>query len=153
MELLPLGPVLFIDTAGIDDVGALGEMRVKKTRQVFDRTDLGLMVAEAGQWGEFEEGILGELRERKTPGHRRLQQVRSRAASRRWSGELRGAQDPARRNRRQRTARGVLDLREALLDAAPEDFLDTRDRRPTWCRRARWPCSSCRSTWKRRKAG
>ncbi len=42
MELLPLGPVLFIDTAGIDDLGALGEMRVQKTRQVFDRTDLGM---------------------------------------------------------------------------------------------------------------
>ena len=38
MELHPLGPVLFIDTAGIDDVGALGEMRVQRTRQVFDRT-------------------------------------------------------------------------------------------------------------------
>jgi len=36
MEFLPLGPVLFIDTAGIDDVGALGELRVRKTRQIFD---------------------------------------------------------------------------------------------------------------------
>ena len=35
MELLPLGPVLFIDTAGIDDVGALGEMRAERTRQRF----------------------------------------------------------------------------------------------------------------------
>ena len=40
MELLPLGPVLFIDTAGIDDEGALGQLRVQKTRQVLDRTDL-----------------------------------------------------------------------------------------------------------------
>ena len=55
MELLPIGPVLFIDTAGIDDVGALGELRVKRTRQVFDRTDVGLLVVEAGQWGEFED--------------------------------------------------------------------------------------------------
>ena len=37
MELLPLGPVLFIDTAGIDDVGDLGEKRVAKTLAVFDR--------------------------------------------------------------------------------------------------------------------
>jgi small GTP-binding protein len=34
MELLPLGPVLFVDTAGIDDVGALGEKRIEKTKQV-----------------------------------------------------------------------------------------------------------------------
>ena len=67
MELLPLGPVLFIDTAGIDDDGALGELRAKRTTQVFDRTDLGVLVTEAGSWGEFEDGILDELRERKAP--------------------------------------------------------------------------------------
>ncbi|HOX08505.1 MAG TPA: 50S ribosome-binding GTPase, partial [Planctomycetota bacterium] len=67
MELLPLGPVLFIDTAGIDDVGALGAMRVQKTRQVFDRTDLGVLVVAAGDWGEYEDGILAALGERKVP--------------------------------------------------------------------------------------
>src|SRR5208337_4475174 len=67
MELLPLGPVLFIDTAGIDDQGALGEKRVEKTRQVFDRTDLGIMVVDAGQWDAFEEGIFHELRDRSVP--------------------------------------------------------------------------------------
>ena len=67
MELLPIGPVLFIDTAGVDDVGALGQARVEKTRQVFDRTDVGILVAEAGQWGEFEERVLAELRGRQAP--------------------------------------------------------------------------------------
>src|SRR5512141_2914622 len=67
MELLPVGPVLFIDTAGIDDVGALGELRVQRTKQVFDRTDLGLIVTEASAWGPFEEGILAELKGRKAP--------------------------------------------------------------------------------------
>src|SRR5512137_2511884 len=62
MELLPLGPVLFIDTAGIDDTGALGELRINKTRQVLDRTDLGVIVSEAGIWGDFEEKLLSELR-------------------------------------------------------------------------------------------
>ncbi len=61
MELQPLGPVLFIDTAGIDDSGALGELRVAKTRQVFERTDLGIVVAESGNWGEFEEHLIAEL--------------------------------------------------------------------------------------------
>lgn len=67
MELLPLGPVVFIDTAGIDDVGALGEMRIKKTMQVFDRTDLGILVTEANQWGEFEERIKNVLKKQKIP--------------------------------------------------------------------------------------
>lgn len=67
MELLPLGPVLFVDTAGIDDTGTLGELRVQKTRQVLERADLGVVVAEAGQWGEFEEQLLEELAGRKIP--------------------------------------------------------------------------------------
>ena len=51
MELLPLGPVLFIDTAGIDDEGALGEKRIKKTMEVIDRTDLGIIVSNRNEWG------------------------------------------------------------------------------------------------------
>ena len=67
MELLPLGPVLFIDTAGIDDEGALGRLRVEKTRQVFDRTDIGVLVAEASCWGPFEDRMLDELQARQVP--------------------------------------------------------------------------------------
>jgi [FeFe] hydrogenase H-cluster maturation GTPase HydF len=67
MELLPIGPVLFIDTAGIDDVGALGAQRVARTRQVIDRTDVALLVVAGGAWGAFEDGLLAEFRERQTP--------------------------------------------------------------------------------------
>lgn len=67
MELLPLGPVLFIDTAGVDDTGALGELRVQKTRAILDRTDLALIVATGGAWGEFEEEMVRELSRRGTP--------------------------------------------------------------------------------------
>jgi [FeFe] hydrogenase H-cluster maturation GTPase HydF len=66
MELQPLGPVLFIDTAGIDDVGALGEMRINKTRQVFDRADIAVLVTEPGTWGEFEDLLMHELSHRGT---------------------------------------------------------------------------------------
>ncbi|WP_055665808.1 [FeFe] hydrogenase H-cluster maturation GTPase HydF [Desnuesiella massiliensis] len=44
MELLPLGPVVIIDTAGLDDEGELGELRIQKTLEVMDRTDLALLV-------------------------------------------------------------------------------------------------------------
>lgn len=44
MELLPLGPVMLIDTAGIDDEGELGGMRVKKTKQVLNKTDIAVLV-------------------------------------------------------------------------------------------------------------
>ena len=47
MELLPLGPVVIIDTPGIDDVGELGKMRVKKARQILNMTDIAVLVTEA----------------------------------------------------------------------------------------------------------
>ena len=44
MELLPLGPVVMIDTPGLDDVGKLGQMRVEKAYQVLQKTDIALVV-------------------------------------------------------------------------------------------------------------
>ena len=67
MELLPMGPVLFVDTAGVDDVGALGAQRIEKTRLAIARTDIGVLVAEAGVWGEFEDRLLAELRSHGIP--------------------------------------------------------------------------------------
>ena len=67
MELLPLGPVLFIDTAGVDDIGALGEMRIAKTLKAVERTEVALLVAVADQWGEFEEELLARFQKLKTP--------------------------------------------------------------------------------------
>ena len=61
MELLPIGPVLFVDTAGVDDVGALGAQRIEKTREVIKRSDVGVLVTEAGVWGEFEEKLLARV--------------------------------------------------------------------------------------------
>jgi [FeFe] hydrogenase H-cluster maturation GTPase HydF len=67
MELLPLGPVLFVDTAGLDDEGALGEARTGRSRAVLDRVDLGILVAESGAWGAFEAALLAELQARHIP--------------------------------------------------------------------------------------
>lgn len=46
MELLPLGPVVIIDTPGIDDVGALGEERVRRTKQVLNKTDIAVVIVD-----------------------------------------------------------------------------------------------------------
>src|ERR1035437_92871 len=66
-ELAPLGPVVFIDTAGFDDVGALGELRIKKTREVLERADIGLVVVGEEGLGTFERELIGALREAETP--------------------------------------------------------------------------------------
>ena len=49
MELLPLGPVVIIDTPGTDDTGALGELRVKRAKDVLQKTDIAVLVTEAGR--------------------------------------------------------------------------------------------------------
>ena len=64
MELRPLGPVVLVDTAGLDDVGDLGELRAGRSRQVLDREDVGVLVARAGGFGAWEEALAGELRRR-----------------------------------------------------------------------------------------
>ena len=67
MEMLPLGPVLLVDTAGFDDVGALGKLRTRKTAKVLDRTDIALLVTEADTWSDYETLWAAELKRRQTP--------------------------------------------------------------------------------------
>ncbi len=68
MELLPLGPVVMIDTAGIDDAGALGDLRVRRTLRVINSADLALMVIDpAFGLGDWERDLLARLRARGIP--------------------------------------------------------------------------------------
>jgi len=68
MELLPLGPVVFIDTAGLDDEGALGELRRKKSLEVLEKTDLAVLVFESPlDVSDFELEVVERIRERKIP--------------------------------------------------------------------------------------
>lgn len=68
MEILPIGPVMLIDTAGIDDEGMLGEMRVKKTMEVLEKTDVALLVVDSNEGlTNFEEKIAKLCSERSIP--------------------------------------------------------------------------------------
>ncbi len=68
MELLPLGPVVIIDTPGFDDTGNLGEMRVKKTRKVLASVDIAVLVIDASK-GKTEDDLtlISLFNERKIP--------------------------------------------------------------------------------------
>ncbi|MCL2863984.1 MAG: [FeFe] hydrogenase H-cluster maturation GTPase HydF [Lachnospiraceae bacterium] len=68
MELLPLGPVVLIDTPGLDDVGALGSQRIKKAEQILAKTDIALLVID-GTIGmdNVEENILITIKDKKIP--------------------------------------------------------------------------------------
>jgi len=123
MELLPLGPVVFIDTAGIDDCGSLGELRVRKTRQVFERADLAILVVADGQWGEFEQSVAQELTQRETPGivvfnKADLTQPVPELVERLDAQGLPAVSTIAT------AGEGIYDLREALIRAVPKDLLD-----------------------------
>lgn len=73
MEILPVGPVVIIDTAGIDDVGELGQLRVKKSLEVLKKSDMVLLVIDIQEFiktqsiSEFEEEILKKCKQMKLP--------------------------------------------------------------------------------------
>ncbi|MFA5293356.1 MAG: [FeFe] hydrogenase H-cluster maturation GTPase HydF [Phycisphaerae bacterium] len=122
MELLPIGPVLFIDTAGIDDAGALGDLRIKKTKQIFDRTELGVIVSDNGRWENFEQGIYDELCSRKTPviavfNKTDIAPCRQAAIDKLKSMNIPIVQTTANQQK------GIVEFRQALINTVPEDFI------------------------------
>lgn len=68
MELLPVGPVVIIDTPGFDDEGALGELRVRKTRQVLNRADVAVLVADSTEGlKECDRELIELFRQKEIP--------------------------------------------------------------------------------------
>lgn len=67
MELLPVGPVTFLDTAGIDDTTALGEKRLEKTMSVINRTDVAVVMCDFDGIGGFEKDLIKKFEELKIP--------------------------------------------------------------------------------------
>ena len=123
MELLPLGPVLFIDTAGIDDVGSLGEMRIAKTLAVFDRTDLGVIVSNFEDWGSYEQNLINEFKDRaipfvvvfnKTDLYAENIELREKLEKEKIKSVCTSAINKT----------GFLDLRQLLLNSAPADYIN-----------------------------
>ena len=68
MELLPLGPVVMIDTPGLDDEGELGKKRVKKAKEVLSKADIALVIMDAAQGvTSFEQDMMELMEKRKIP--------------------------------------------------------------------------------------
>jgi [FeFe] hydrogenase H-cluster maturation GTPase HydF len=66
-ELLPIGPVLFLDTAGLDDTSTLAEKRLQKTAKIYDRADVILLVTEPEVWTDYEDAVVATASEKKIP--------------------------------------------------------------------------------------
>lgn len=123
MELLPLGPVLFIDTAGIDDIGDLGEKRISKTFAVFDRTDLGVIVTNFNDWDNFEQKIIDEFTDREIPyivvfNKTDLFEEDIRLTTKLNTSKIRFVKISAI------NGTGFIEFRKLLLDSAPPDYID-----------------------------
>lgn len=123
MELLPLGPVLWIDTAGLDDEGGLGGLRIERTRQAMNRVDMAVLVAEAGNWSDFEQGLWNELAARKLPTVVVLNKID-------LHPDVSDPADPVEAKVpivRVSTVSGVGldDFRQAILAAAPQEFIES----------------------------
>lgn len=123
MELLPLGPVLFIDTAGIDDVGDLGEKRVAKTLAVFDRTDLGVIVTNFNDWGEYEEKLISEFKSREINFIIVFNKSDLYTEDLDLTAILGQSKMPFVQTSVLNQS-GILELRQLLLKSAPEDFIN-----------------------------
>lgn len=68
MELLPLGPVMIIDTAGLDDEGELGALRVRKTNRVLNKTDIAVLTVSANEgMTDFDLDILQKIKAKRIP--------------------------------------------------------------------------------------
>lgn len=123
MELLPLGPVLFVDTAGIDDdAEVVGQLRAETTRKAMKGCDLALLVYEQGTWGEAERDLLTDLEREAIP-------VVVVANKTDLAGEGvandRAASDFDQAVRVSATERtGMSELLQAIIDAAPESLLE-----------------------------
>lgn len=127
MELLPLGPVVFLDTAGIDDRTELGAKRVAKTLAVFRRADLVVILCEVGQWGVTEAEIIRRAAEKNLPVIAVVTKIDLRPPDEAFHTLLlaAGASRVIEVDNTAPDARetAVARFKQALIDCCPEDFV------------------------------
>ena len=129
MEILPIGPVVITDTAGIDDVGTLGELRVEKTLRVLEKTDLAVLIVESGQTpSEWEDKLAKMVKERKIPmvvaesksDLRPTRPTRPASPTSDWAKERQLPFTAASAV----TGEGIEALKQAMITSAPEGFAE-----------------------------
>lgn len=124
MELLPLGPVLFVDTAGVDDEGKLGEMRIQKTFKMFDRIDIAVIVSDQFGWSSFEKELYEEFKQRKIPMVAVFNKSDISEISQEKLQEIKDL-DLEYVITSAHTGVGIDNLKEKLIKLAPEDFINS----------------------------
>lgn len=124
MELQPIGPVVFVDTAGIDDEGFLGNLRIEKTYKVFDRTDIAILVTGAQSWGDYEDLLVTELNKRNIPFVIVINKIDKETSTIEFENDLKTKSKYVVRTSALNKV-GILDLKNALIEATPDDFVNS----------------------------
>lgn len=118
MELLPIGPVVIIDTPGIDDEGSLGAMRVERALDMLDSTDIAVLVVDATKGeGKAESELINKFSEKKIPFIVALNKADLLSERKAVDGAVGGANGAANNNRMfvsSKTGEGINELREAI---------------------------------------
>jgi [FeFe] hydrogenase H-cluster maturation GTPase HydF len=126
MELLPIGPVVFLDTAGMDDTSELAELRIARTRKIFDRAEVITLILEPDIWTAYEEEMLFQAAERKVPVILVVNKTDIRTPS---PGFLSVLAEKSERiiscssTKTEGRERTVALLKQHLLEVCPEEFL------------------------------
>ena len=116
-ELLPIGPVTWLDTAGFGDDTELSVQRIEKTRKVFDRADIILLVTDSPLADETEQAIIVEAEKRKLPVLKIYNKADTYTAP--ADGIAVNSLDKASRDK------VLVQLKSALLRLCPDDFIHT----------------------------
>jgi len=122
IELKPLGPVLFLDTAGLDDVGELGEKRIARSTATLDRVDLAFLVTDHF-WTDYERRLAQDCQQREIPFISVFNKIdlqkpdlETIQVCRELSHEIVFVSA--------RTGAGLEDLRQAIVHCAPNEYLN-----------------------------
>ncbi len=127
MELLPIGPVVFLDTAGLDDQSEIGSLRTEKSKKVFERSDVLLLILEANLWTKYEEDVIREAHKRGVPILAVINKMDQKKPDADFLQTLLGLKLPVIQVSSINTSsreRVLQEFKKQLLQICPEDFLN-----------------------------
>ncbi len=127
MELLPIGPVNFLDTAGFDDVSTLSAQRIERSRKIFDRADIAVIICEAGIWTKFEDELTKILKEKKIPFVIAINKIDDVAPTETFISELKNKSPrillcSSIDGNKELRDKYIIDFKNLLLEILPTDF-------------------------------
>ena len=121
MELLPLGPVVIIDTPGFDDEGQLGDKRVKKTRQILNRADIAVLVIDGSRGMAEDDRLLVSIFKEKEIPYMIVLNKNDKDADAAGLGDKQDFGDVPVVSVSARTRSGIKELKETLARLVPEE--------------------------------